>query len=697
MKKNVVYMMALIGLQAMATSCGNNNQASEAGKDTLNAPAISSGYDPNFKVDAEAFADIQMLRYQIPGWDELTPKQKEMAYYLYEAALCGRDILYDQKSKYGLTLRKTLEVIYTTYKGDKTTDDWKKFEEYCAQFWFSSGNHHHYGNEKFFPQCSADYFAEILKQSAVDQLPLSANESVDQFWASIKPILYDPKIEPKLVDLRANIDNVKSSSVNFYEGVTQKEVEDFYAKFDASGHAPSWGLNSKTMKENGAVVEKVWKLGGMYSAAIEKIIGWLEKAAAVAENEQQKKSLELLIAFYRTGDLKTFDDYSIAWAQDTASRLDVVNGFIEVYLDPIGKKGSFESVVSMKDMEATKRIAAIAQNAQWFEDNSPLMPEHKKKTVKGITAKAITVIAESGDAAPSTPIGVNLPNADWIRKEYGSKSVSLSNIVHSYNVAGAKSGMLDEFALNDTIIQRAKKYGNLASDLHTDMHECIGHASGQINPGVETTDKTLKNYASCLEEARADLVGLYYAIDPKLVEIGVAPSVEVGKAEYDNYMMNGLITQLTRLKLGDNIEEAHMRNRQLVAKWAFEKGKADKVTEMIKKDGKTYVRINDYDKLRKLFGELLKEIQRIKSEGDFAAGKNLVETYGVKVDQALHKEVLERYAKLGIKPYKGFIQPRLVPVMKDNKITDVKVEYPTSFYKQMIEYGKNYSFLPLKN
>ena len=697
MKKYSIYMMALIGLQSLTTSCGSNGSGDSDRKDTINAPAVTSSYDSNFNVQAEAFADIQMLRYQIAGWDELTAKQKEMAYYLYEAALCGRDIIYDQKSKYGLMLRKTLDAVYTTYKGDKNTEDWKKFEEYCARFWFSHGNHHHYGNEKFFPACSADYFNEIVKNSDVAQLPMEQGENVETFLARIKPIIYDPKIEPKLVDLRPNIDNVKASSVNFYEGVTQKEVEDFYAKFDTSYNAPSWGVNSKTMKENGIVVEKVWKVGGMYSQAIERIVGWLEKASKVAENEQQKKALDLLIKYYRTGDLKTFDEYSIAWAQDVNSRLDVVNGFIEVYLDPIGKKGSYESVVSMKDMEATKRISAIAQNAQWFEDNSPLMPEHKKKTVKGITAKAITVIVESGDAAPSTPIGVNLPNADWIRKDYGSKSVSLSNIIHSYNVAGAKSGMLEEFALNDTIIRRAKEFGNLASDLHTDMHECIGHASGQINPGVETTDKTLKNYASCLEEARADLVGLYYAIDPKLVEIGVAPSTEVGKAEYDNYMMNGLITQITRLKLGDNIEEAHMRNRQLVAKWAFEKGKAEKVVEMVQKDGKTYVRINDYDKLRKLFGDLLREIQRIKSEGDFAAGKNLVETYGVKVDQKLHKEVLERYARLNIKPYKGFIQPRLVPTLNGDKVVDVKVEYPASFYEQMIEYGRKYSYLPVKN
>jgi dipeptidyl-peptidase-3 len=510
-------------------------------------------------------------------------------------------------------------------------------------------------------------------------------------------LIYDPKVEPKVVDLRPNVDNVVNSSNNFYEGVTQKEVEAFYAKFDTKGNAPSWGLNSKTMKVNGQVVEKVWKLGGMYSPAIERIIGWLDKATTVAENAQQKKALELLVQYYRSGDLKTFDEYSIAWAQDTASRLDVVNGFIEVYMDAIGKKGSFESVVSLKDMEASKRIAAIAQQAQWFEDQSPLMPEHKKKKVTGISAKVITAIVESGDAAPTTPIGVNLPNADWIRKNHGSKSVSLGNIIHSYNVASAKSGMLDEFAVNDTVKERAKKYGNLASDLHTDMHECIGHASGQINPGVETTDKTLKNYASTLEEARADLVALYYAIDPKLVEIGVAPNIEVGMAEYDSYMMNGLMTQLTRLKPGEQLEESHMRNRALNARWAYEKGKKDNVVEFVKKDGKTYVRVNDYNKLRDLFGQLLREIQRIKSEGDYTAGKNLVENYGVKVDPVLHKEVLARYAKLGIKPYKGFIQPRLVPVTSGDKITDVRVEYPESFFGQMMEYAQKYSYLPVKN
>jgi dipeptidyl-peptidase-3 len=539
----------------------------------------------------------------------------------------------------------------------------------------------------------------MLQKSDAGLLPFSiTGETLDAFWTRISPILYNPNVEPKLVDLSQGKDNVKASSVNFYENITQKEVDDFYAKFNSTGNAPSWGLNSKTMKDaSGNVVERVWKSGGMYGAAIDRIIYWLEQAVPVAENAQQKKALELLITFYQTGDLKAFDDYSIAWAADVDSRIDVVNGFIEVYMDPIGKKGSYESVVSLKDMEATKRIAAIAAEAQWFEDNSPLQPSHKKKTVKGITAKAITVIVESGDAAPSTPIGVNLPNADWIRKEHGSKSVSLSNIIYAYNQASAGSGVLEEFAYDQAAIERAKKWGALSSDLHTDMHECIGHASGQINPGVDVPEKTLKTYASTLEEARADLVGLYYAIDPKLEELGVAPSKEVGITEYDSYMLNGLMTQLTRLKLGDDIEEAHMRNRQLNARWVYEKGKKDNVVEFVKRGGKTYVRINDYNKLRVLFGELLSEIQRIKSEGDYAGGKALVENYGVKVDRTLHAEVLKRYAKLGQKPYRGFIQPRLKPVMQEGKIADVVVEYPASFFDQMLEYGKTASYLPLSN
>ncbi len=688
MQKWKLSLMSIMSATLFTAACNTGGEA------PVNK---SGGYDPNFKVEAESFADLQVLRYEVPGFDQLTLQQKQLAYYLYEAALSGRDIIYDQRSKYGLLVRKTLEAIYDSYTGDKSSEDWKNFETYCGRFWFSNGYHHHYSNDKFIPDCSFEYFSSLLKSSDTTRLPLEEGETTDQLLAKLNKIIFDPNFEPKLVDQRAGIDNVVNSSVNFYEGVTQKEVEEFYAQFDTRGNAPSWGLNSKLMKENGQIVEKVWKSGGMYGQAIDRIIYWLEKAATVAENEQQKRWLDLLVKYYQTGDLKLFDDHSIAWAEDTLSRVDAINGFIEVYLDAIGKKGSFESVVSIEDMETTKRIAAIAKEAQWFEDNSPLMPEHKKKEVRGISAKAITVVVESGDASPSTPIGINLPNADWIRRDHGSKSVSLSNIVHAYNIAGEKGGMLDEFVVNEEVKARIKKYGALASDLHTDMHECIGHASGQINPGVETPDKTLKNYASTLEEARADLVALYFAIDQKLVDIGVAESIEVGKAEYDNYMMNGLMTQLTRILPGATIEEAHMRNRQLVALWAYEKGKEENVVEMIKRDGKTYVQINDYDKLRGLFGELLREIQRIKSEGDYEAGKNLVEQYGVQVDQELHKEVLERYAKLNIKPYKGFIQPRLVPKMDGDSMVDVKVEYPESFFEQMVEYGRNYTFLPIYN
>ncbi|MCF8449338.1 MAG: dipeptidyl peptidase 3 [Taibaiella sp.] len=695
-KLNLKWAIPVIAMSTqLITGCGSGDTANTKTKtDTV---AVADGYDENFVTEAQSFADLQLLRYQVPGFNSLSLQQKKLAYYLYEAALCGRDIIYDQKSKDGLLLRKTIEVIFDTYRGDKISEDWKKLETYSGKFWFSNGNYHHYSNVKFVPECSYEYFETVLKNSDTLRLPREAGESTEAFLARIKPMMFDAKYKPKLVDLRPNIDNIASSANNFYEGVTQKEVEAFYAGFDGTGNAPSWGLNSKVVKENGKIVEKTWKSGGMYGAAIDKIAGWLEKAAGVAEDSMQKASLDLLVKYYRTGDLKTFDDYSIAWAKDTGSRIDAVNGFIEVYMDAIGKKGSFESTVSLKDIEGTKKIETIAKEAQWFEDNSPIMKEHKKEKVAGITGKAITAIVESGDAAPSTPIGINLPNAEWIRKEHGSKSVSLSNIVYAYNVVSAKGGQTAEFVVNDTVLERMKKHSALASDLHTDMHECIGHASGKLNPGVATTDITLKNYASCLEEARADLVALYFIYDQKLVDLGVMPSLEVGMAEYDSYIMNGMITQLTRLKPGEQLEEAHMRNRALVARWAFEKGKKDNVISMIKKNNKTYVQVNDYGKLRVLFGELLREIQRIKSEGDYKGGKALVEGYGVKVDPVLHKEILERYATLNLKPYKGFIQPKLVPIMNGNDITDVKIEYPDNFFGQMMEYGKNYSFLPVKN
>lgn len=679
-------MMSAVSASVMMYSCKSDNK--QGGK--------SSGSD--FEVECDRFADLQVLRYEITGFGELSAQQKELAYYLYEAANCGRDIIYDQKYRHNLAIRRTLEAVYNSYKGDKKGEDWNKFETYAKRVWFSNGIHHHYSNLKFVPECSFEYFTTLVKGSDAALLPLDG-KTVDAFLAEMKPVMFDPAVDTKIVNLASGIDNVKASANNFYEGVTQAEVEAYYAsRMKKNDPQPiSWGLNSKMVKEDGVLTEKVWKVGGMYGPSIEKIVYWLEKAVTVAENDKQKKALELLVQYYKTGDLKTWDDYNIAWVADIDSRIDVVNGFIEVYGDAIGKRASYESVVSMKDMEATKRIAAIAKEAQWFEDHSPIAAEHKKKEVKGITAKVITVIQEAGDGAPSTPIGINLPNANWIRQQHGSKSVSLGNIVHSYNIVAAKSPMLKEFAENEGQIKRAQEFGALSGDLHTDMHEVIGHASGQINKGIGDPDQTLKNYASTLEEARADLVALYYVLDPKLVEIGVMPSLEVGKAEYDSYIMNGLITQLTRLNIGENLEEAHMRNRQLNAKWAYEMGKKDNVIEFIKRDGKTYVRVNDYEKLRVLFGQLLKEIQRIKSEGDYAAATALVEGYGVKVDQQLLKEVKERFNKLNVAPYKGFIQPKLTPVMEGEKMVDVKVEYPNNFSENMLWLGKQYSFLPNKN
>lgn len=679
-------MITTLSAGALMYSC-SSNQNKEQGKT-----------ESSFEVECDRFADLQVLRYEIPGFAELTPQQKELAYYLFEAANAGRDIIYDQNNKNNLLVRKTIEAIYEANPKHEDSEDWKKFEEYAKRFFFSNGVHHHYSNLKFVPECSFEFFSELVKKIDASKLPLSG-KSVDEFLTSMKSIMFDINFDVKKVDLASGIDNVKASANNFYEGVSQKEVEDYYnAHMKKDDAEPvSWGLNSKMTKVDGKVIEQVWKVGGMYSASIEKIVYWLEKAVKVAENDKQKKALELLVEYYKTGDLKKWDEYNIAWVADVDSRLDVVNGFIEVYDDAIGKRASYESVVSIKDMEATKRIAAIAKEAQWFEDNSPIAAEHKKKEVKGITAKVITVIQEAGASAQSTPIGINLPNANWIRQKHGSKSVSLGNIVHSYNIVGAKSPVLKEFAENEAQIARAKEFGALAGDLHTDMHEVIGHASGQINKGVGDPDQTLKNYASTLEEARADLVALYYVLDKKLVDIGVMPSLDCGKAEYDGYIMNGLITQLTRLNVGENLEEAHMRNRQLNAKWAYEMGKKDNVIEFVKRDGKTYVKVNDYEKLRNLFGQLLKEIQRIKSEGDYKAATALVEGYGVKVDQELLKEVKDRFNKLNVAPYKGFIQPKLTAVMDGDKVTDVKVEYPNNFLQNQLELGKKYGLLPIKN
>lgn len=687
MKKTILAIALATAGSATFQSC--KNSPSESPKTMT---------DTTFEVEADRFADILVLRYQIHGWDQLSAKQKELVYYLYQAALSGRDIIWDQKYKYNLTVRKTIEGIYSTYSGDKKSASWGQFITYAKRVWFSNGIHHHYASDKIIPEFNANYLADLLEHSDASALPLQG-KSVKDFTTWLTPILFDPKVDGKTVNLEENIDHVKGSANHFYDGVTEKEVTDYYAKqMDPKDTTPiSYGLNSQLTKKDGKITERVWKVGGMYSAAIEKMVYWLEKAVTVAENTEQKKALELLVSYYKTGDLKTWDEYNIAWVKDVNSTIDVVNGFIEVYQDALGKRASFESVVSIKDFEATKRIEKIASNAQWFEDNSPLDPKHKKKNVVGIIGKVINVVVESGDAAPSTPIGINLPNANWIREIYGSKSVSLGNIIESYNTSSAKSPSIDEFGLDDAAKNRSRKFGALAGELHTDMHEVIGHASGKINDGIGTPDITLKNYASTLEEARADLVALYYIMDPKLVEIGVMPSVEVGMAEYDSYILNGLMLQLNRIEPGKNLEEAHMRNRQLIAKWVYEKGEKDKVIEWVVKDGKHFIRINDYKKLRELFGQLLKEIQRIKSEGDYKSGRDLVEKYGVKVDQDLLKEVKARFKKLNVAPYKGFIQPKLVPVMEGDKIIDVNVEYPKDFVEQMMDFGKNYSFLPITN
>lgn len=665
---------------------------------SISLQAQTNNAIPEFKVQTEQFADLAVLRYQVPGFENLSLKQKELAFYLYQAALSGRDIMYDQNYKHNLLIRKVLEAIVLNYPSDKASKEYQELLVYAKRFWFSNGLHHHYSSIKFVPGCSEQFFKDVLLRIPGDKLPLKKGQTVQQLVDMLVPIIFNPDLDKLRVNQAAGVDVVAASANNFYNGLTQKEVEEYYnARIDKNDKEPvSIGLNSQLIKKDGKIVEKVWKEGGMYSAAITKIIYWLKKAVKVAENKQQEKVLKLLIQYYQTGDLRLWDKYSIEWVKDTESVIDITNGFIETYGDPLNYKATYESVLSLKDMEASKRIDAISKQAQWFEDNSPISEDHKKANVKGISAKVITVIVESGDASPSTPIGINLPNATWIRKEHGSKSVNLGNIVHSYNQASSE-GLLKEFAFDDEEIRLAKQYGNLVDDLHTDMHEVIGHASGQINPEVGTPRETLKSYASTIEEARADLVALYYVYDQKLVDIGVMPALEAGKAEYNKFIRNALLTQLQRLKPGENLEEAHMRNRHLIAKWVYEKGKPEKVIEKVIKEGKTYFVIRDYQKLRTLFGELLREVQRITSEGDFAAAQSLVEDYGVVIDKALHAEVLQRFEKLHIAPYKGFINPELKPVYKGTKLVDVHVEYPEDFTTQMLQYGKEYGFLPIEN
>ena len=666
----------------------------------LKVTAAENSSEESFVWQTEQFADLKILRYQVPGFDTLPLQHKRLLYYLSQAALAGRDIIYDQNYKHNLCIRRTLEAILNTYQGERSGANWSAFEIYLKRVWFSNGIHHHYSTKKFLPDFDRHYFQHLVAHSRMDSLPLQDGESAAALVARLMPILFDPQVDAKRVNKDAGVDLIADSANNYYENVSQVDVEAFYEKMagEADARPISYGLNSKLIKENGVIFEKTWKIGGMYSEAITQIVHWLEQAIQVAENADQRKALELLVAYYRTGQLRTFDLYNIAWVQDVDSHIDVINGFIEVYGDAAGYRGAFESVVSIRDPEASKRIATISEAAQWFEDHSSIDDLHKKEEVRGISAKVINVVMEAGDSSPATPIGINLPNANWIRAEHGSKSVNLANIVHAYDEASKSSGMLEEFAANAEEVALSKRWGGLSHNLHVDMHEVIGHASGKINPGVGTPKETLKSYASTLEEARADLVALYFAMHPKLIEMGLMTTLDVGKEAYQSYLRGGLLSQLQRVEFGENIEEDHMRNRQLICKWVLEKGAADNVVVMEKRNGKTYVEIKDYPALTRLFGELLKEIQRIKSEGDYAAGKALVEDYGVKVDRALHEEVLARVEALGIAPYSGFINPELIPIRNEKgEITDVEIVYPDDFTEQHRGYSATYSFLPTYN
>ena len=649
--------------------------------------------DFNYSVDK--FADIEILRYRVPGFETLSLKQKELIYYLNEAALEGRDIFYDQNNKHNLCVRRTLEAIYENYSGNRQSTSFQYLTTYLKRVWMGNGIHHHYSEDKFIPDFSASEFAEMIKKTTASKLPLLKGESVEALISKLQAVLFDPTIFPKHTNQTAGVDLILSSGVNFYEGVTQKEVESFYgAMKDPNDHTPiSYGLNSKLIKENGQLAEKIYKIGGMYSASIQKIVNCLEKAAQVAENGQQKEVILSLIEFYKSGDLKTYDEYSIKWVKDLNSQVDFVNGFTETYSDPLGMKGSWESLVNFKNTEATKRTEIISSNAQWFEDHSPIDPAFKKETVKGVSAKVITATILAGDCYPATPIGINLPNANWIRKDHGSKSVTIENITEAYDHASMGNGFNEEFMWSDVERARAKEYASSTNNLHTDLHECLGHGSGKLLPGVDPDG--LKAYGSTIEEARADLFGLYYMGDPKMVELGLLPNMEAFKAEYYQFIMNGFITQLTRIQPGKFIEEAHMRNRQLIATWVFEKGKADRVIELKVRNGESFVVINDYSKLRTLFGELLVEIQRIRSTGDLESAKNIIEKYAINVDKALHAEILERYKKLNLAPYRGFVNP-VYNLVKNNagEIIDVSISYTENYVDQNLRYSKHYSSMP---
>ena len=670
------------------------NEGKRTDKETITDDIDYSTFE--YKVDR--FADIEILRYPVSGFNSLTLQQKELIYYLSQAALEGRDILWDQHNRYNLTIRRVCEGLYENYMGDKTSDDWKNFETYLKQIWMANGIHHHYSEDKIMPLFSQEYFTTIVKSVDPGRMPFRDGMAADETLNEIIPVMFNPAIMPKRMSQAQGSDIVQTSAVNFYEGVTQKEVENFYNSMkDSNDNTPvSYGLNSKVIKENGIVTQKVWKLGGMYDKAIERIIGWLEKASVVAENEQQRDIIDTLIEFYRSGSLETFDDYSVKWVKDTDSRIDFINGFIETYTDPMGLKGSWESLINFKSIEASERTNIISENAQWFEDNSPIDDRFKKEEVKGVSAKVVTVAMLGGDTYPATPIGINLPNADWIRRDHGSKSVTIDNITFAYDKAADGNGFKDEFMWSNDEIELSKKYSTITDNLHTDLHECLGHGSGKLLPGVSTD--VLQAYASPLEETRADLFALYYLGDPKLVELGLLSDQEAYKSQYYSYIMNGAMTQLTRIQPGKDIEQAHMRNRATISNWVIEKGREDSTVVFESKDDKTYIVINDYDKLRSLFGELLSEVQRIKSEGDFEAGKALIETYGVKVNKELHNEVLSRYESLDIAPYKGFVNPVYKLVTDDNgKVVDVTVSYDENYIDQQMRYSKQYSVLPLKN
>ena len=677
------FIMALLFSGFLAFSACNS-EPKEATKSETETTSTESQQDFQWEVDR--FDDKRVLRYVIHGFDKLSLQQKKLVYYLTQAGLAGRDIMYDMNYRYNLPIRRAIDKIVRDYRGERSGEDWDNFMVYAKDVWFSNGIHHHYSMDKFIPKFSRTYFEGLLKATGQ-----SLSEEVLQ-------AMFDPKVDVKKVSLDPSKDLLLASAVNFYDpDISEKEAKAFYdpilAKADKQ-QPLSYGLNSKLVrKPDGSLAESVWTTEGMYGPALKEVVKWLEKARDVAENDKQKKAFDLLIQYYRTGDLKTWDDYNIAWVETTEGDIDYINGFIEVYNDPLGFRGSYETIVEIKDFEASERMEVLADHAQWFEDHAPYLPAHKKEKVKGVSYHVVQVAGEAGDASPSTPIGVNLPNANWIRAEHGSKSVSLGNIIEAYFKAEG-SGMTKEFAYDEAEVERQEKYGELADKLETALHEVIGHASGRIEPGVGTPKETLKNYASTLEEARADLVALYYIMNPKLVELGLMPSLDVGKAAYDRYILNGLMLQLRRINPGKNIEEAHMRNRQMIAAWAFEKGQPEGVITKEVREGKTYFKIHDYERLHELFGELLREVQRIKSQGDYAAGRALVETYGVKVDPDIHKEVLERTAKLNIAPYSGFVNPRLVPVRNEQgEITDIKVEYPDSFVEQMLEYAERYSFL----